>query len=112
MTDLKPIIAKNITELRRGAGMTQIELAGKLNYSDKAVSKWEHGDSTPDINILRDGLADRNDRLRDPAHHRSRSLPELDGVRLRRSGYLHRLSRVQFDLGQPFQQLLYYLLNL
>ncbi len=54
MTDLKPIIAKNITELRRGAGMTQIELAGKLNYSDKAVSKWEHGDSTPDINILAD----------------------------------------------------------
>ena len=54
MTDLKPIIAKNITELRRSAGMTQIELAGKLNYSDKAVSKWEHGDSTPDINILAD----------------------------------------------------------
>ena len=54
MTDLKPVIAKNITELRRSAGMTQIELAGKLNYSDKAVSKWEHGDSTPDINILAD----------------------------------------------------------
>jgi len=54
MRDLKPIIANNISELRKEAGLTQIELAEKLNYSDKAVSKWEHGDSTPDINVLCD----------------------------------------------------------
>jgi DNA-binding transcriptional regulator YiaG len=38
--DIKPIIAKNITALRQNAKLTQIELAERLNYSDKAVSKW------------------------------------------------------------------------
>lgn len=52
MNDLKPIIAKNITELRSAAGMTQIELAEKLNYTDKAVSKWERGESVPDVSVL------------------------------------------------------------
>ncbi len=52
MNDLKPIIAKNITELRSSAGMTQIDLAEKLNYSDKAVSKWERGESVPDVSVL------------------------------------------------------------
>lgn len=33
--------------------MTQIELAEKLNYSDKAVSKWERGESVPDISVLK-----------------------------------------------------------
>ena len=52
MNDLKPIIAKNIIELRTAAGMTQIGLAEKLNYTDKAVSKWERGESVPDISVL------------------------------------------------------------
>lgn len=53
MEDLKAIIAKNITELRKKNNMTQIELAEKLNYSDKAVSKWERGESVPDISVLK-----------------------------------------------------------
>ena len=53
MEDLKRIIAKNIAELRKGAEMTQIDLAEKLNYSDKAVSKWERGESLPDISVLK-----------------------------------------------------------
>lgn len=52
MKDLKPVIAKNITALRQSARMTQSELAERLNYSDKAVSKWERGESTPDITVL------------------------------------------------------------
>lgn len=52
MTDIKTIIAKNISELRVASGMTQLTLAEKLNYSDKAVSKWEHGESLPDITVL------------------------------------------------------------
>ena len=52
MTDVKSVIAKNITELRTSGGMTQIELADKLHYSDKAVSKWERGESVPEINTL------------------------------------------------------------
>ncbi len=53
MEDIKSIIAENIVQLRRAGGMTQIELAEKLNYSDKAVSKWERGESVPDISVLK-----------------------------------------------------------
>ena len=53
MEELKMIIAGNIGSLRREAGMTQLELAEKLNYSDKAVSKWERGESVPDIVTLK-----------------------------------------------------------
>ena len=53
MENLKLIIAKNITELRRTAAMTQLDLAQKLNYSDKAVSKWERAESVPDISVLK-----------------------------------------------------------
>lgn len=51
--DIKPIIAKNITALRQSAKLTQIELAERLNYSDKAVSKWERAESIPDITVLK-----------------------------------------------------------
>ena len=52
MSEIKSIIAKNIASLRTSAGLTQLELAEKLNYSDKAVSKWERGESTPDVAVL------------------------------------------------------------
>lgn len=52
MEDLNQIIAENIQKLRKSKGMTQIDLANKLNYSDKAISKWERGDSLPDITML------------------------------------------------------------
>lgn len=52
MKDIKPIIAKNIAVLRQSAGMTQLEFAEKLNYSDKAISKWERGESIPDVSVL------------------------------------------------------------
>ncbi len=52
MTEIKSAIAKNITALRLAKGITQIELAQMLNYSDKAVSKWERGESIPDVTVL------------------------------------------------------------
>lgn len=52
MQDLKMIIAKNISALRQGEGLTQLDLAERLNYSDKAVSKWERGESIPDVAVL------------------------------------------------------------
>ncbi len=52
MEEMKRVIGHNIVALRRGAGLTQSELAEKLNYSDKAVSKWECGDAVPDILTL------------------------------------------------------------
>lgn len=57
MEELKLIVAGNIGQLRRRAGMTQLELAELLNYSDKAISKWERGESIPDVPTLK-ALAD------------------------------------------------------
>lgn len=54
MVDLKPVLAKNITELRKSKNMTQTELAQKLNYSDKAVSKWERAESVPDVTVIKE----------------------------------------------------------
>ncbi|MBE6750595.1 MAG: helix-turn-helix transcriptional regulator [Ruminococcaceae bacterium] len=54
MEEIKLIIAHNIAELRKQNGLTQIELAEKLNYSDKSVSKWERGESIPDIVVLKE----------------------------------------------------------
>ena len=52
MEDLKDIVAKNLVELRMKAGFTQLELAEKINYTDKAVSKWERGEALPDIRVI------------------------------------------------------------
>ena len=49
---LKIQIGNNIAAFRKQCGMTQADLADKLNYSDKAVSKWERGESVPDVMTL------------------------------------------------------------
>lgn len=53
MENLKEIIANNLVTLRRQHNMTQLELAEALNYSDKAISKWERGESVPDVAVLK-----------------------------------------------------------
>ncbi|MDE6441295.1 MAG: helix-turn-helix domain-containing protein [Clostridia bacterium] len=53
MDELKETISKNLVALRTAAHMTQLQLAEKLNYSDKAVSKWERGEAIPDIRVLK-----------------------------------------------------------
>ncbi len=77
--NLKYFIGKNIAMQRKQAGLTQAELAEKLNYSDKAVSKWERGESIPDVLTLAQ-LAEQfgitvNDLLADP-----NALPEDAGI--------------------------------
>ena len=52
MDRLEEIVAQNLTELRKAQKWTQAELAEKLNYSDKSVSKWERGDALPDLKVL------------------------------------------------------------
>ena len=42
----------NLTRLRKQHGYTQQALADKLNYSDKAVSKWERGEALPDVQTI------------------------------------------------------------
>ena len=45
-------IGETISSLRKKKGMTQNELAEKMNVTDKAVSKWERDLSCPDINTI------------------------------------------------------------
>ncbi len=53
MEDLKAVFAGNLIQLRTQAGMTQAQLAERLNYSDKSVSKWERADSLPDLTVAK-----------------------------------------------------------
>ena len=49
---LRKTIGKNIALYRKSHRDTQAALGQKLSYTDKAVSKWERGESTPDIYVL------------------------------------------------------------
>ena len=53
METLENIIAENILKHRKLSKLTQAELGEKLNFSDKSVSKWEKGESLPDIVTLK-----------------------------------------------------------
>lgn len=57
MEDLKYTLAGNLVALRKEKGLSQAEIAEEFGYSDKAVSKWERGESLPDIYVLK-GIAD------------------------------------------------------
>lgn len=46
--EFKSVFGNKLSKLRKQRGMTQNELGYQLNYSDKAVSKWERGESIPD----------------------------------------------------------------
>ena len=50
--EIKRNIAKNLVAYRKQAHLTQAELAEKINYSDKAVSKWERAEGIPDVLVL------------------------------------------------------------
>lgn len=70
LENLKERIGANIALQRKRSGLTQAGLAEKLNYSDKAVSKWERGESMPDVLTLMQ-LAEQfditvNELLEDP----------------------------------------------
>ena len=49
---LRRTVSKYIAAYRKAHKDTQMDLAAKLNYSDKSVSKWERGESLPDVYIL------------------------------------------------------------
>lgn len=52
MDIIRKNIASNLTKLRTHAKLTQAELAEKISYSDKSISKWERAESVPDIYVL------------------------------------------------------------
>ena len=95
MEDLRLIIAKNISTLRRAAEMTQFELAERLNYSDKAVSKWERGESVPDVAVLKN-IADifsvTVDYLLEEEHTKKRYDRPQNKIRLANRGFITGMS--------------------
>lgn len=80
-------VGQNITRLRKMANLTQLELAEKLNYSDKSVSKWEQGNGIPDVRILVQ-LADLfgvsvDDLVRDHSNEKEQVMPKNAKLRQR-----------------------------
>jgi transcriptional regulator with XRE-family HTH domain len=49
----KDIVAQNIATYRKKAGLSQLELAQRLQYSNKNISKWENGETTPSVFTLK-----------------------------------------------------------
>ena len=81
MDDWKHIVAANLVRLRKANQLTQLQLAEQLHYSDKAVSKWERGESLPDLAVMKQ-LADYygiriDDFLKDPDAPAAEPVPEL-----------------------------------
>lgn len=52
MKSVSEIVITNLIKLRKKSGLTQIELSQKINYSDKAISRWEKGEVIPSIEVL------------------------------------------------------------
>lgn len=82
--ELKSRIGANIARLRRSCRMTQAELAERLNYSDKAVSKWERAESMPDVLTLMQ-LAEQfgtdvNELLSDPREAGERAASQTEAA--------------------------------
>ncbi len=102
--ELQHLIAENIAYYRKQNGDTQAELAEKLSYSDKSVSKWERGDGTPDIFILSKiaGLYDITvqDLLREKKVPKTRSRHIL--IHLMSVGLVWLVMTVLFCISQIF----------
>ena len=54
---MEQTMGARIAALRKEKGMTQLELAQRMNVTDKAVSKWERDKAAPDIRSV-PGLAE------------------------------------------------------
>lgn len=52
MKAIKEVLTENLVNLRKSHKLTQSELGSLIGYSDKAVSRWEHGEVLPDIETL------------------------------------------------------------
>lgn len=51
--EFRRLLADNLIYYRKKCGMTQAEVAARINYSDKSVSKWERADGSPDVYVLK-----------------------------------------------------------
>lgn len=54
MEEMEAIVSQNLSSLRKAKHLTQQELAEKIGYSDKSISKWELGKAVPTVDILKE----------------------------------------------------------
>lgn len=90
MKDVRQTISQNLARLRREKGVTQAELAEQFNYSDKAISRWEHGDTLPDVNVLCELCEFYGVTLNDLVAEDC-TLPTEGAVKRKRDSFLYRL---------------------
>jgi transcriptional regulator with XRE-family HTH domain len=84
--ELKTNVSENLIFYRKANNLTQLQLAEKLNYSDKSISKWERGESLPDLFVLQ-SIADLfGITLNDLAQNKPHKKPK------------HRISRLLISL--------------
>ena len=50
--NIQDVLIQNMITVRKHRGLTQSELGKQIGYSDKTISKWEHGDSCPSIEAV------------------------------------------------------------
>ncbi len=90
MKDARQTISRNLTLLRKEKGVTQAELAEQFNYSDKAISRWEHGDTLPDVNVLCELCEFYGVTLNDLVAEEC-TLPTVGASKRKRGSFLYRL---------------------
>lgn len=69
--DIKSVVATNLVRFRKESKQTQLQVANKINYSDKALSKWERGESLPDVCVLKQIATIYNVELDDILHEKT-----------------------------------------
>ena len=114
---LKFQLGANIASYRKRLRLTQLGLAEKLNYSDKAVSKWERGESIPDVAVLKqiadlfsvtvDYLlsSDHGKQKEQPGVISQRNRSYIMGLSILLVWFIATLVFVIFDLSEPVRYL-------
>jgi len=112
-SELRKRVANRIAMYRKNCGMTQLELAEKINYSDKSVSKWERGDGMPDTFVLYQ-LAELFGVTVDALLYEEIEHPESLHAAEKKHDRLRRLSKTLLLVGLVWLcgTILYFLMNL
>ncbi len=83
MNELNLVIANNLIRLRKQNNLTQLQLANQLNYSDKAISKWEKGTCVPSVEVLMKVASFYGVRIEDILYENRETKPKSERVKLR-----------------------------
>lgn len=103
----KDIVAENLIYYRKKSGLSQLELAQKLSYSNKNISKWENGETTPNVFVLKN-IADLfgitvDDLLKQPSETDKETYTDYVGAinkhkKIRNFGFLFLANAILYTL--------------